>query len=750
MAHVKKLSCPEVGKFAASSPRTPASGIRGSVEVKRQLCNMEQPGSYQSGPRIRGGRPSWNPRGHYVNQRYNGPQHQLPPPPRIPYRLPLDASSRYDEPENLPTQFIPVVVDVPGQGPVVRMRPFLPSNYNLLLQPAIQHQQLHFPSPHAIQAGVSPAAAAKAPVVPSVLPPPNNGGTVRPQESPLLFGQNSTQAISTVLTQDKSDHQAALPEVDDSKIGLLDEAQRLRRAKQSADAKANSANSKTELAGLWRKTAPDPPVTQEDGQYDSAAVKENELPKISPPVQKLAAPIETRVKAVVQPVKAIPSVRAPVQPQLSWRSPIQPNNRSPEVLAAVALQNKAISHALLSAQPQAIMGTHIAQPHAKKVTRTPSEQTTPKVPVKRISKFECRLCLESFPITDIIPMLACEHTACIGCTRRYFANEIQEKAMSIITCHSCKKPDFNVAVPGYDVGDYLGHLDQLLRTILNAKDFELYDRKLLNLTLSMDPDFKWCGHCPSGYLTAETHQPYQECPDCHVIACKDCNIKWNPDHKGRTCEEVVEERALNAQLAIEAEVEKHLKRCGIRCPKCNFQFELAKGGCLHFRCLQCRADFCGGCRRDFSSGARCKQSPNCANMGLHGHHPRNCPHYTRDIELARLEELLTLSGIRFKLDALAPGRSCVVMEQQQNGGDLKDALCARQRHRGVHFCHLHYTEYLCELIFNNNIDPLMVYTDQELEQETVKHRLARPAASSNYRVQLIDLIRKTVPLDKVI
>jgi len=33
----------------------------------------------------------------------------------------------------------------------------------------------------------------------------------------------------------------------------------------------------------------------------------------------------------------------------------------------------------------------------------------------------------------------------------------------------------------------------------------------------------------------------------------------------------------------------------IECPSCGFKYALAKGGCMHFRCGQCPAEFCSGC-----------------------------------------------------------------------------------------------------------------------------------------------------------
>ena len=39
------------------------------------------------------------------------------------------------------------------------------------------------------------------------------------------------------------------------------------------------------------------------------------------------------------------------------------------------------------------------------------------------------------------------------------------------------------------------------------------------------------------------------------------------------------------------------------CPHCNFRYSLAKGGCMHFKCIQCGHEFCSGCLRPFKRGS---------------------------------------------------------------------------------------------------------------------------------------------------
>lgn len=95
---------------------------------------------------------------------------------------------------------------------------------------------------------------------------------------------------------------------------------------------------------------------------------------------------------------------------------------------------------------------------------------------------------------------------------------------------------------------------------------------------------------------------------------------------------------------------KHLKLNGIDCPKCKFRYDLARGGCMHFTCSQCKYEFCYGCNKDFLMGAKCKVSPYCAKLGLHAHHPRNCLFYLRDKEPHELQSLLRVRHLKLILN----------------------------------------------------------------------------------------------------
>jgi hypothetical protein len=38
------------------------------------------------------------------------------------------------------------------------------------------------------------------------------------------------------------------------------------------------------------------------------------------------------------------------------------------------------------------------------------------------------------------------------------------------------------------------------------------------------------------------------------------------------------------------------------CPECKFRYDLARGGCMHFKCGQCGHEFCSGCYNPFKHG----------------------------------------------------------------------------------------------------------------------------------------------------
>jgi E3 ubiquitin-protein ligase RNF31 len=120
-------------------------------------------------------------------------------------------------------------------------------------------------------------------------------------------------------------------------------------------------------------------------------------------------------------------------------------------------------------------------------------------------------------------------------------------------------------------------------------------------------------------------------------------LQWEKQHEGISCEKFAEWKDANDPENQATAVAKHLAENGIDCPKCKFRYSLARGGCMHFTCTQCKHEFCYGCGKPFMMGAKCGVSQYCGKLGLHAHHPRNCLFYLRDKEPAELQRLLKVS-----------------------------------------------------------------------------------------------------------
>ena len=132
-------------------------------------------------------------------------------------------------------------------------------------------------------------------------------------------------------------------------------------------------------------------------------------------------------------------------------------------------------------------------------------------------------------------------------------------------------------------------------------------------------------------------------------------LKWEKQHEGISCERFMQWKEANDSETQAEGLSKHLAENGIRCPKCNFQYALSRGGCMHFTCTQCKFEFCNGCGQPFLMGARCDVGPFCAKLGLHSHHPRNCLFYLRDKEPRDLQRLLRVTS--FSLDHIHSPRN---------------------------------------------------------------------------------------------
>ncbi|XP_017774763.1 PREDICTED: uncharacterized protein LOC108561373 isoform X3 [Nicrophorus vespilloides] len=373
---------------------------------------------------------------------------------------------------------------------------------------------------------------------------------------------------------------------------------------------------------------------------------------------------------------------------------------------------------------------------------------------------ECELCAGKCAMSNMVSMLKCVHSCCKECAKNYFTIQITDRNIMDCICPFCKHPElYSTEITEDEVSDYFGNLDILLKGILDEAVHELFQRKLRDRFLLQDPHFKWCVQCSSGFI-ANPRQKRLICPDCRSVTCANCRRPWEKQHEGITCEKFAEWKEGNDPESQASAVQKHLADNGIDCPKCKFRYSLARGGCMHFTCTQCKHEFCYGCYKPFTMGAKCGVSEYCGKLGLHAHHPRNCLFYLRDKEPEELQHLLTTNKVKF--DKEGPGDKeenavalpkCPIQLQKETPAGLLDTVCNNEvvtGHAGL--CRLHYIEYLVGLIGRHKVDPINILDLVEVTQELRRRGReipARPPSTSefHYRQMLSKIIVEHVPLE---
>ncbi|RWS31069.1 RING finger protein 31-like protein [Leptotrombidium deliense] len=333
--------------------------------------------------------------------------------------------------------------------------------------------------------------------------------------------------------------------------------------------------------------------------------------------------------------------------------------------------------------------------------------------------YDCELCAGSFRLAEMVTMPSCDHSACIECLQQYFTVQIREKQKVIIHCPYCNQPEINEDDEDA-VCNYLSILDQLLKELLPEDLHELFQRKVRDRTLQKDPSFRWCPQCSSGFLACDPNAKTIACPDCKAVTCSQCKKVWQKQHIGISCEKFAEWMKANDPKFAEKYIDSHLRQFGIDCPQCKFHYELSRGGCIHFHCVQCGHDFCGFCQMPFKMGDKCDRSEWCKKLGFHAHHPRNCLFYLRDRDVNDLKRLLDMHKIKYENmndKEKSKSKKCQIMEQKWKIGEpqtgMIDTSCGREVYcNGV--CKSHYIEYLTEMIRKNKVDPVDILDEDEM------------------------------------
>ncbi|KAG7311353.1 hypothetical protein JYU34_002392 [Plutella xylostella] len=363
---------------------------------------------------------------------------------------------------------------------------------------------------------------------------------------------------------------------------------------------------------------------------------------------------------------------------------------------------------------------------------------------------DCELCASKLPEHEMVSMLRCTHRCCRECARHYYTVQITERSIADCVCPYCKEPELE-NLPEDEWLQYFSHLDIQLKTLVDNDVHELFQRKLRDRTLAMDPNFRWCVECSSGFFVHPKHKKLR-CPECRSVSCAKCRKPWTSNHEGLSCEQYATWLEDNDPERSVAAVQQHLRENGLDCPRCHFKYSLSRGGCMHFTCTQCKYEFCYGCGKPFTMGARCGLSEYCARLGLHAHHPRNCLFYLRDKEPHELQTLLQMNNIEFSTEAAeGSGSRCPVQLQRETPAGLVDTTCGADvppKHAGL--CKAHYVEYLAARA--RGVDPIPIMAVSELVAELRRRALPLPErgpwdTDPVYAGMCAEIVREKIPLD---
>ncbi|XP_013410818.1 uncharacterized protein LOC106173998 [Lingula anatina] len=374
---------------------------------------------------------------------------------------------------------------------------------------------------------------------------------------------------------------------------------------------------------------------------------------------------------------------------------------------------------------------------------------------------ECMVCFEKQPMNRIRTLALCHCYICRECLKQGFEVYIKDRHVKDWVCPNCNEPD----IDDEDIASrHFQFLDLMLQNLVARDVYELFQQKLRDWNLMKEENFRWCAHCDNGFIwnpeEGAANNLKMNCPKCLKGTCYGCKKHWEAAHEDLTCEAFADWKESNDPELQAQGLAKHLEENGIDCPNCNFRYALAKGGCMHFKCTQCRHEFCAGCYQAFKRAENCKMYSKCATSGLHCHHPRDCLFYLRDNSVKDLQKLLQDNEIQFDTEQPPPvegeeprdRNACRVMEQKETVDGLKDEFCGRQvppRYAGL--CEIHYKEYLVSLINRHHIDPLIILSLNEIKVvlgRVDKQPLKRNKGEKDpdYKKRLIEFVQREVPL----
>ncbi|CAF1251018.1 unnamed protein product [Rotaria sordida] len=361
--------------------------------------------------------------------------------------------------------------------------------------------------------------------------------------------------------------------------------------------------------------------------------------------------------------------------------------------------------------------------------------------IKSLS-MECPICTESYPRSRMETMFLCGHMCCLTCARDYYRSTIQQirdpQALKKLTCYD---EELEIADDvKLNFFQYLGSkLNQWFtdeRLVLDA-----YHENLFLAT--RDSQIKKCGNsrCTSFFNLHNNNNRIvrAQCPHCQFQQCQQCCRKWFDEHNGMSCEQYAEWLIDNDPDDPEVQLTKYLNTAGMVCPndRCKAIYEYKPGGCEHFTCKQCRTEFCRICSALFYNPEHntvCPRADCSLKRTLHAHCCLNCYREIRDAQVDEIITLLTNHNVNvteeLRQKPAATGLECPV-----EGCKNAPSMACENR-----FCERCYKEFLCLLIWRNEIEPWELYPDHNLRQTFTNAGVA--VVENSTREVLIQLARQ--------
>jgi hypothetical protein len=262
------------------------------------------------------------------------------------------------------------------------------------------------------------------------------------------------------------------------------------------------------------------------------------------------------------------------------------------------------------------------------------------------------------------------------------------------------------------------------------------DEKLKDYEISKNPNAVICPKCQF-YQILNPSVTKITCnkTNCRHVFCRRCNSDW---HEGKTCVQYFKEMGFYM----------------IECPKCHAIMEEILGGCQHFDCVKpnCKAEFCS-CAAVFYNGSTCEHfREQCALMGFHAHHLRNCYTFLRDMEVEELQQLIQRKSISYQ-KTCSPSTTCIMRVIKQ---DRSEGACGQNVYgspSGLDVCERHYKLHLSRIIESNGLDRLDVMTTEDITILCNAHGvnlvlpMRTPAQNeAAYKAQIIEFVKNKWPL----